>query len=210
MYHRLWERHGPQKWWPADTPFEVMVGAILVQRTTWTNTSRAIENLKLADRLSPLAIRETGDEELQEIIRPAGFFRTKARKLGALCGFLGEHYGDSLEAMSERPDEELRDELLSIYGVGDETADDIMLYAFGRPVFVVDAYTRRIFGRLGLVDPNLKYTALQSVFHAGIPRDVALYNEYHALIVVHGKDICKTRPVCSECPLDSVCPKIGV
>ncbi len=127
-----------------------------------------------------------------------------------MCEFLGERYGDSPETMSKRSDCELREELLSIYGVGYETADDIMLYAFGRPVFVVDAYTRRIFGRLGLVNPKLKYADIQSEFQDGIPRDVALYNEYHALIVMHGKDICKTRPVCSACTLDSVCPKIGV
>ena len=210
VYHLLRGHHGPQKWWPADTPFEVMVGAILVQRTTWANTRRAIENLKLADTLSPGAIRDTQEEELQKLIRPSGFFRSKARKLRALCEFLGERYGDSLEAMSERPDGELREELLSIYGVGDETADDIMLYAFGRPLFVVDAYTRRIFGRLGLVDPKLKYADIQSVFQDGIPRDIALYNEYHGLIVVHGNSICKTRPVCSECPLDTACPKVGV
>ena len=184
----FWEHHGPQKWWPADTPFEVMVGSILVQRTTWTNTRYAIENLKSAGKLSPRAIREAGDEELQELIRPAGFFRTKAGKLRALCEFLGERHCDSLEAMSERTDGELRDELLSIYGVGEETADDIMLYVFGRPLFVVDAYTRRIFGRLGLVNPKLKYADIQSVFQDSIPRDAALYNEYHALIVVHGKD----------------------
>ena len=186
------------------------MGAILVQRTTWTNASRAIENLKSAGKLSRCAIREAVDEELQEIIRPAGFFRTKARKLRALSEFLGERYSDSLKVMSELPDGELRDQLLSIYGVGDETADDIMLYAFGRPSFVVDAYTRRIFGRLGLVDPKLKYGDIQTVFQDRIPRDVALYNEYHALIVMHGKDICKTRPICSECPLGPVCPKIGV
>ena len=170
----------------------------------------AIENLKSARSLSPLAIRELGENELQQLIRPSGFFRSKARKLRALCEFLGERYDDSIEAMSKRPDAELRDELLSIYGVGDETADDIMLYSFGRPLFVVDAYTRRIFGRLGLVDPKLKYAALQAVFQNGVPRDVALYNEYHGLIVIHGKDVCKTRPVCSECPLDSDCPKIGL
>ena len=170
----------------------------------------AIENLKAAGKLSPGAIRDAGENELQQLIRPSGFFRSKARKLRALCEFLGERYDDSIEAMSRRPDAELREELLSIYGVGEETADDIMLYSFGRPLFVVDAYTRRIFGRLGLVDPKLKYAALQSVFQDSVPRDVALYNEYHGLIVMHGKDVCKTRPVCSECPLDSDCPKIDV
>lgn len=187
-----------------------MVGAILVQRTTWANTRRAIENLKSAGKLSPQAIRDSHEEELQKLVRPSGFFRSKARKLRALCEFLGERYGDNLETMSDRSDIELREELLSIYGVGDETADDIMLYAFGRPVFVVDAYTRRIFGRLGLVDPNLKYSDIQSVFQDSVPRDAALYNEYHALIVMHGKDVCKTRPACSMCPLDTACPKVGV
>ena len=161
-------------------------------------------------KLSPRAIRETSDEELQELVRPSGFFRSKSKKLLSLCEFLGERYGDSFEAMAEQPDIELREELLSIYGVGDETADDIMLYAFRRPLFVVDAYTRRIFGRMGLVDPKLKYVALQSIFHENIPQDVAVYNEYHGLIVMHGKAICKTRPVCSECPLDAECLKTGV
>lgn len=170
----------------------------------------AVENLKAARALSPQAIRETSEKHLQQLVRPAGFFRTKVRKLRALCEFLGERYGDNIEAMSGHPDGELRDELLSIYGVGDETADDIMLYAFGRPFFVVDAYTRRIFGRLGLVDPKLKYADLQSIFQDGIPKNTALYNEYHGLIVVHGKSICKPRPVCSECPLDAECPKVGL
>ena len=210
MYRRLRDYHGPQKWWPADTPFEVMVGAILVQRTTWTNARRAIDNLKSARGLSPRAIRELDEDELQRLIRPSGFFRSKARKLRALCGFLGERYADSIEAMSRQPDDTLRDELLSIYGVGDETADDIMLYSFGRPLFVVDAYTRRIFGRLGLVDPKLSYAALQAVFQDSVPRDVALYNEYHGLIVMHGKSVCKTRPDCSVCPLSPDCPRIGV
>ena len=210
MYYRLRDYHGPQKWWPADTPFEVMVGAILVQRTTWANARRAIDNLKSARGLSPRAIRELDEDELQRFIRPSGFFRSKARKLRALCEFLGERYADSIEAMSQRPDAELRDELLSIYGVGDETADDIMLYAFGRPIFVVDAYTRRIFGRLGLVDPKLSYAALQSIFQDSVPRDVTLYNEYHGLIVMHGKSVCKTRPDCFGCPLSSDCPRIGV
>ncbi len=210
VYHRLRDHHGPQKWWPADTPFEVMVGAILVQRTTWTNTLRAIDNLKSSDMLSPSAIRESEEERLQELIRPSGFFRSKSRKLRALCEYLGERYGDDFTAMSTQTDETLRAELLSVYGVGDETADDIMLYAFRRLSFVVDAYTRRIFGRIGLVDPKLKYAALQSLFHEGIPSDVALYNEYHGLIVLHAKSICKTRPLCSECPLDADCRKIGV
>ena len=187
-----------------------MVGAILVQRTTWTNTRRAIENLKAAGKLSSHGIRELEEDELQALIRPSGFFRTKSKKLRALCEHLGERYGDNIEAMSTRSDESLREELLSIYGVGDETADDIMLYAFRRLHFVVDAYTRRIFGRMGLVDPKLKYRALQAIFHENIPRDVAVYNEYHGLIVMHGKAICKTRPVCSECPLDAECLKTGV
>ena len=210
IYHRLREHHGPQKWWPADSPFEIMVGAVLVQRTTWTNTRRAIDNLKSADKLSPRAIRNTSEEELHDLIRPSGFFRSKSRKLRALCEYLGERYADSTEAMSTRSDSALRDELLSVYGIGDETADDILLYGFGRALFVVDAYTRRIFGRLGLVEPRLKYSALQCIFQDNIPRDVHLYNEYHGLIVLHAKTICKTRPACSECPLASDCPRIGV
>ncbi len=187
-----------------------MVGAILVQRTTWTNTRRAIDNLKSAGKLSPGAVRDTSEEDLQTLIRPSGFFRSKSKKLLALCEYLGARYADSIEAMSTQADQELRDKLLSVYGIGDETADDILLYGFGRALFVVDAYTRRIFGRLGLVEPKLKYSDLQRVFQENIPQDVGLYNEYHGLIVLHAKTICKTRPACSECPLESECPRIGV
>ncbi len=187
-----------------------MVGAILVQRTTWTNTRRAIQSLKSADKLSPRAIRDMEEEELQTLIRPSGFYKSKSRKLRALCKFLHERYSDNIETMSAQSDMRLRAELLSVYGIGEETADDIMLYGFQRPLFVVDAYTRRIFGRLGLINPKLKYAAIQTVFQKNIARDVPLYNEYHGLIVTHGKTICKTRPACSECPLAPDCPKIGV
>ena len=187
-----------------------MVGAILVQRTTWTNTLQAIGNLKAADALSPAAIRDMDEDALREIIRPSGFYNTKARKLRALCEYLAETCDDDISAMSEIPTDALREGLLSVYGIGNETADDIMLYGFGRPLFVVDAYTRRILGRMGLIEPNIKYEALQAMFHDDLPRDVALYNEYHGLIVLHAKTMCKTRPDCSECPLAPDCPRVGV
>ena len=211
IYDLLLEQHGPQHWWPADSPFEVMVGAVLVQATAWANAERAIDNLKAAHSLSPAAVRLLPIGELETLVRPSGFFRGKARRMKALCEYLGERHDDDIEAMAAQPTDPLREELLGIFGVGPETADDILLYALGHPVFVVDAYTRRVFHRLGLADAQLGYEYLQAMFHHHLsPPDARIYNEYHALIVRHATSTCRPRPRCSECSLNSLCLKIGV
>ncbi len=186
------------------------MGAVLVQSTAWRNVEHAIANLKASDSLSPAAIRDMGLDTLEQLIRPSGFYRVKARRLRALCDYLGERYSDSIEVMSERPTWELRSELLAVYGIGEETADDILLYALYRPVFVVDAFTRRIFHRLGWCHLNTSYGDLQQVFHDHLPRDAELFNEYHALIVRHGNTTCRKKPDCSNCPLLSDCPRVGL
>ena len=211
IYERLYEQHGPQRWWPADTALEVMVGAVLVQATAWTNAAAAIANLERSGALSASAIREMPIEDLEILVRPSGFFRAKARKLKALCEFLNSRYADDIDAMSRHSTDTLRVELLSVYGVGEETADDILLYALGHPVFVVDAFTQRLFYRLGMCcSPKTGYRRLQHMFHASLPADVELFGEYHALIVRHGNSVCKTRPNCGKCALSSICPQIGV
>ena len=210
VYAKLLSHHGPQEWWPAESRFEVIVGAVLVQSTAWRNAERAIANLIDAEAMSPSAIRELDVAELESLIRPSGFFRIKARRLRALCVWLGERFGDDLKLMDRRPTSELRNGLLSVNGVGAETADDILLYALDRPQFVVDAFTRRVFHRLGLCQEDSDYHALQRLFHNGLPRDPHLFNEYHALIVRHGNTICMRTPACGGCPLLFGCPRVGV
>lgn len=206
VHDRLYAAFGPQHWWPADSPFEVAVGAVLTQNTAWTNVERAIANLKAAGCLDARTLHDLDPAELGELIRPAGYFNVKARRLQALCAFLLEEADGRPEALADRETSELRAALLDIKGVGAETADSILLYALHRPVFVVDAYTRRIFERLGLLGPGLPYAAIQDAFESALPRDRALFNEYHALIVALGKDYCKPRPRCGGCPLRPSCP----
>ena len=210
LYDRLLEYYGPQHWWPADSPFEVMVGAVLVQSTAWRNVEYAIDNLKTAGSMSPAAIRDMSHEALEQLVRPSGFYRVKARRLRSLCEYLGESFADSIEAMNGRPTGELRSELLAVYGIGEETADDILLYALNRPIFVIDAFTRRIFQRLGLCQQDSRYSDVQQMFHDRLPRDATLFNEYHALIVRHGNTTCRKTPDCANCPLLSACPRIGL
>lgn len=199
---------GPQHWWPGETPFEVMVGAVLTQNTAWTNVERGIANLKDAGALTCPAILDLQAPALAELIRPAGFFNVKAKRLLALCRFLRE---EGVEAAPERlaesaPLPDLRHKILGVHGVGEETADSILLYALGLPSFVVDAYTRRIFGRLGLLAGGESYGHIQAIFQRHLPDDLRLYNEYHALIVALGKAFCRPRPRCGACPLAIFCP----
>ena len=206
IYQRLLTNYGAQGWWPADSPFEVMVGAVLTQATAWTNVEMAIANLRDADALSPRAVREMDEARLEALIRPSGFFRVKARRLKALCRFVGARFADDIEAMARESAESLRREILAVDGVGEETADDILLYALGFPIFVVDAYTRRLFHRLGASAEDARYADLQRMFHAALPRDAALFNEYHALIVRHAIAKCRKRaPLCESCPLSDAC-----
>jgi len=205
VFQRLLAAYGPQRWWPGETPFEVIVGAILTQSTAWTNVEKAIANLKSADALDPRAIQRIPPTELARLIRPSGYYNAKARKLKAFVERLcAEHDGD-LDKLFEIDTDSLRRELLSIHGIGDETADSIVLYAANRPVFVIDAYTRRIVDRLGLSPQRDTYAAYQALFADNLTPDEKLFNEYHALLVRHGKDVCRKSPRCDGCCLRPLC-----
>ena len=210
VYRRLFDAFGPQHWWPGQSPFEVMVGAVLAQNTNWKNVEKAIGNLRRADLLEPRALYNVPAEELEELIQPAGYFRVKARRLRSLLEFLVEWYDGSLDAMFQTEPAELRRQLLDVHGIGPETADSILLYAGDLPSFVVDAYTGRVFMRHGWIDFEADYHRLQDYIQGELPREAPLYNEYHALLVRLGKDYCrKTKPKCLECPLRELLPPGG-
>lgn len=192
---------GPTGWWPGDSPFEIAVGAILTQNTAWTNVEKALVNLKRERLLNPRAIVRADRQHLERALRPAGYFRVKATRLQHFCDHLVTHYGGNMKRMARRPLEALRRELLSIHGIGPETADDILLYACDHPVFVVDAYTRRVLARHGHVDADIAYEPLRELFESNLEPDVEHYKDYHGLIVYTGKDFCKARPNCDGCPL---------
>lgn len=202
VYRKLYLRFGPQHWWPGDSPFEVIVGAILTQNTNWQNVSKAIANLKEARVLNPKKLYCLSEAKLAELIRPSGYYNIKAKRLKFFLDFLFKNYGGSLKRMFSRPLDNLRNEILGIKGVGPETADSILLYAGGFPIFVVDAYTKRIFSRYKLIAEDSDYVEVQGMFMQNLKKDVKLYNEYHALIVRLGKEICKkNNPKCEICPL---------
>jgi endonuclease III related protein len=206
-YEAMSQVLGPMHWWPARTPFEVIVGAILTQNTAWANVERAIANLRSAHMLTPAAISAARPSKLALLVRPSGYFRQKAKKLKAFVRFLQREYGGSLKRMFDTPTEILREELLFVHGIGPETADSILLYAGNHPVFVVDAYTHRIFGRHGITDGEPQYETVRALFETALPRDPQLFNEFHALVVNTGKNWCrKNGPLCSECPLRSLLP----
>ena len=210
VYRRLFDVFGPQHWWPGDSPFEVMLGAVLTQNTNWQNVERAIRNLRDADLLEPHALYNMPVEELEQLIQPAGYFRVKARRLRNLLEFLIDRYDGSLDAMFAVGLPELREQLLGVNGIGPETADSILLYAGGLPSFVVDAYTHRVFSRHGWIDFDADYHQIQDYLQSGLPQEVPLYNEYHALLVRLGKDFCKkSNPQCKECPLHTLLPRGG-
>ncbi len=200
-YDHMARFHGTTHWWPGDSPFEICVGAILVQNTAWTNVEKAIANLKQAKLLAPKPLLAADQATLETAIRPAGYFRQKAVRLRLFCQHLLDHYGGSVARMAKQPLAELRPELLALHGIGPETADDILLYACEKPVFVVDAYTRRIFSRHGLVPGDIKYEALRGFFEDNLEGDVPYFKEFHGLIVYTGKDFCKSQPNCTGCPL---------
>lgn len=201
IYRRLERHYGPTGWWPGDSPFEIAVGAILTQNTAWTNVEQAIANLKRERLLAPKAILAARDKQLYGALRPSGYFRVKAQRVRSFCEYLIERYNGSMKRMAREPLETLRHELLDVHGIGPETADDILLYACEKPIFVVDAYTRRVLHRHGHVDHDISYHDLQHLFHRRLPEDVPLFKEYHALIVYLGKDFCRPRPRCEGCPL---------
>lgn len=204
IFDRLLACHGPQNWWPADSPFEVMVGAVLTQNTAWINVERAITNLTANAALSPERILAVHESQLAEWLRPSGYFNIKARRLRNLCRWYTDAGG--YPGLSKISNEHLRRALLAVNGIGPETADDILLYAFERPMFVIDAYTRRLLARLGIIQGDEAYELLRQALEHALGGDVALFNEYHALIVVHAKDICRKRPRCEECTLRKTCP----
>lgn len=202
IFIRLYRTFGPQHWWPAETSFEVAVGAILTQNTNWQNVERAIANLKGRGLLEPRRLHALKLNELSQLIRPAGYHNVKAMRLKKFIDFLIREFSGQLENMSSLNTEFLRERLLELDGIGPETADSILLYALNRPVFVVDAYTRRVLSRHGIINEHASYEEIQTLFHENLERDSYLYNEYHALFVKLGKTHCKTEPLCEGCPLD--------
>lgn len=208
MYHALLGAFGHRGWWPGETPFEVMVGAVLTQNTNWQNVERAIANLRAAGMMSPAAIAAAQPADLQQLIRPAGYFRQKSVRLRRLAEWVagfGADEGEAVCALRERSTEGLREELLSLKGIGPETADSILLYALHKPVFVVDAYTVRVLGRHGLIEPECTYYDVQAVLEDALARDVELHKDFHAQFVEVGKRFCRPRaPRCTDCPLLAV------
>jgi len=209
VYKRLFQCYGSQHWWPGETPFEVMVGAILTQSAAWTNVEKAIANLKAAGTLSAPAIRELPLTDLAKLIYSSGYYNAKAKKLKALVELLGG-YGDDLSRLDIWETGELRQKLLGVLGIGPETADSILVYALRRPVFVIDAYTRRLFARLGIKPDTDTYDEWQTLFLENLSIDSQLFNEYHALIVRHSKEKCGKRQQCEGCCLSKDClePKV--
>lgn len=202
IYDSLYEHFGPQHWWPGETPFEIMLGAILTQATNWGNVEKAILNLKSNGLLEPYAIKEMPVQKLAELIRPVGYFNQKAKKIKSLVDYLVEKYGGDIDKMRQQDLQKLRDELLSLRGIGKETADSILLYALEKPIFVVDAYTYRVLYRHGFVGEEASYDEIQELFMDNLPHSVELFNEYHALFVALGKNYCKkSKPLCDTCPI---------
>ena len=202
IYRILFDHYGPREWWPAETPFEVLVGAILTQNTAWRNVEKAIANLKQLGPLTPEALFHLPEETLAEAIRPSGYYRRKGKRLRNFLGMLSDRFECRLEALFDLPTETLREELLALSGIGPETADSILLYAAGRPVFVIDTYTIRILLRHELLPEETSYAEAQQWVTDHLPEDVQLFNEFHALLVNVGKDFCRPRPKCPGCPLE--------
>lgn len=207
VYRLLFDHFGPRGWWPAQTPFEVCVGAILGQNVAWRNVEQAIASLKRADLLDCGKLASVDEEDLHQHLYPTRYYRQKARRLQAFCRHLLERWDGDIEAWMRGETQLVRRELLGLSGIGPETADSILLYAGSHPVFVVDAYTRRVFHRMGLWPPDVSYAEMQRVMMEALPREAQLYNEYHALIVALGAEYCRPRPRCGGCPLRSVCPE---
>ena len=204
IYRKLYKAYGPRHWWPGETPFEVMVGAILTQNTSWTNVEKAIQKLKGEGVLNPEGIYRLKKKELAPLIRSSGYYRIKAGRLKTFMDFLYEEFDGNLRKMGRRKLEELREKLLGVKGIGPETADSILLYGLKKSVFVVDAYTKRILSRHGLISDKASYEEVQRLFMDHLPHDEKLFNEYHALFVHLGKMVCKKNPRCDICPIKSI------
>lgn len=204
IYKLLYTSFGPQHWWPGDTPFEIMVGAILTQNTNWRNVTAAMDNIKRAGLLDPKKLLKNR-RRIPRLIRPSGFYKLKTKRLCAFLNYYVNNYNGNTKNVNSQATEILRNELLAIPGIGNETADSILLYAFSRPVFVVDIYTRRIFSRHNIFDYDLPYDVARTIFEKNLPRRAQLYNEYHALLVKIGKEYCKkNEPLCTTCPLRNI------
>lgn len=201
IFSSLYAFYGPQKWWPGETPFEIAVGAILTQNTSWSNVEKAIQNLKNEGLLNLEALKSISMEKLSILIKPVGYYNIKAKRIRAFLDFMLDNFYENMEILREHQTDMLREKLLSVYGIGPETADSILLYAFNKPVFVIDAYTKRVLSRHGIIELNLSYEKIQHLFHTELARDSQLFNEYHALFVRVGKEHCKPKPKCNNCPL---------
>ncbi len=204
IYNQLYQFFGPQHWWPARTPFEVMIGAILTQNTSWLNVEKAINNLKRDNLLEIEKIKHLNTDKLASIIKPAGYYNIKARRIKNLVKLLCSIYSSDFDKMSDLDLSKLRTELLSINGIGPETADSILLYALNKPVFVIDAYTRRVLARHNILDEEATYECFQIYFMNNLPHDIRLFKEFHALLVQLGKNICRKVPACDVCPLKTL------
>ena len=209
MYDTLLSSFGPQGWWPAETPFEVIVGAVLTQNTAWSNVERAIANLKKAEVLSPSRLSKLTEKKLAKLIRSAGYYNVKAKRLKNFMHFLDREYGGDLSHMFKEPLATVREKILAVKGIGPETADSILLYAAGKPIFVIDAYTRRILSRHNIFTDGTTYENIQSLFMQNLPHQVSLFREFHALFVRLAKSYCNTTPVCRGCPLEPPWPMLS-
>lgn len=208
IYEILYKRFGAQHWWPGETPFEVMVGAVLTQNTAWKNVEKAIINLKSNRLMDCRKIGTATPREIETCIRPTGFYKQKTYRLIKFCQYLEEHYQSDLKKFFARDTETVRNELLSLNGIGEETADSILLYAGDKLKFVIDAYTRRICKRIGITSTS-NYAKLQELFEKNIPEDIEIYKEYHALLVELGKNYCRKKPLCNKCPVKKICAGSG-
>lgn len=202
MYKKLYACFGPQHWWPGETPFEVAVGAILTQNTNWSNVEKAIANLRKDKVLNPKALHDMSRDRLASLIRPAGYFNIKAKRLKNFIDLLMHEYNGSISRMKKEDSGSIRTKLLSVNGIGPETADSIILYALEKPVFVIDSYTKRVLSRHNILDHDASYDTFQGLFHLKLRENIRLFNEYHALFVRLAKEFCRTKPLCTGCPLE--------
>lgn len=204
IYQLLFDCFGPQNWWPGETQFEIITGAILTQNTSWANVEKAIANLKASNMLTAEKLYNLDTVKLAELIRPAGYYNIKAKRLKSFLDWLFQNHDGQLENLEKLDTDSFRIELLGIKGIGRETADSILLYAFNRPIFVVDAYTARVAVRHGLIEPDADYEQLRDLFQSNLPQDTQLFNEYHALLVRVGKEFCRPKAKCSRCSLEKL------
>lgn len=209
IYELLFDRFGKQHWWPGDSRFEIILGAILTQNTNWTNVEKAIANIKAADALCPEKLYRMDTGTLAGLIKPAGYFNLKAGRLKNFLQWLFENYDGQVDSLEHLSAWDIREQLLGIKGIGPETADSIALYAYNKPVFVVDTYTCRVMVRHGLIEAEAGYEQMREFMEASLPNEIELFNEYHALLVQVGKNYCKPKPKCDGCPLESLPHNLG-